>query len=168
MADSALAARAAEIEVESGVKRKDREQLSQRLSRCLADTYVLALKTQGFHWNVAGPLFYSLHKMTEEQYEDLYQAGDELAERIRAIGFPAPGSYSQFSKLTEIEEETGIPTAKGMLGQLADDNETCARSMREAAMEAEDIGDIMTHDLLTARIGKHEENVWMLRAMLAD
>lgn len=167
MASSALNTKASEVKVESGIERKDREQLAQKLSKSLADTYTLYLKTQGFHWNVAGPLFYSLHKMTEEQYQDLFEAVDEIAERIRAIGFPAPASYTQFSELTDIKESTSVPTAEEMIQQLAQDNETCARYMREAALEADKVDDIFTNDMLTARIGQHEENTWMLRALLA-
>lgn len=164
---SALDTKSPEINIESGIERKDREQLAQKLSKSLADTYTLYMKTQGFHWNVAGPLFYSLHKMTEEQYQDLFEAGDEIAERIRAIGFPAPASYTQFSQLTDIKESTSVPTAEEMVQQLAQDNEICARYMREAALEADKVDDIFTHDMLTARIGQHEENTWMLRALLA-
>lgn len=167
MTSSALNTKASEVKVESGIERKDREQLAQKLSKSLADTYTLYLKTQGFHWNVAGPLFYSLHKMTEEQYQDLFEAVDEIAERIRAIGFPAPASYTQFSELTDIKESTSVPTAEEMIQQLAQDNETCARYMREAALEADKVDDIFTNDMLTARIGQHEENTWMLRALLA-
>ena len=91
-----MTAKAEELEVNPGIEREDRKQLAHQLSKSLADTYTLFMKTQSFHWNVAGPLFYTLHKMTEEQYEDLYEAADDIAERIRAIGFPAPGSYSQY------------------------------------------------------------------------
>lgn len=167
MASDVLATKAPEMEIKSGIERKDREQLAHKLSECLANTYTLYLKTQGFHWNVTGPLFYSLHKMTEEQYQDLYEAVDEIAERIRAIGFPAPASYSQFAKLADVKEATSIPTAEEMVQQLAQDNEVCARTMRAAALEAEKVDDVFTHDMLTARIGQHEENTWMLRALLA-
>jgi starvation-inducible DNA-binding protein len=167
MASEVLNAKSPEVNIESGIERKDREQLAQKLSKSLADTYTLYLKTQGFHWNVAGPMFYSLHKMTEEQYQDLFEAVDEIAERIRAIGFPAPASYTQFSELTDIKESTSVPTAEEMVQQLAQDNETCARHMRAAALEADKVDDIFTNDMLTARIGQHEENTWMLRALLA-
>lgn len=164
---SVTATKAEELNIDTGIERSDRRDLARHLSRALADTYVLFIKTQGFHWNVAGPLFYSLHKMTEEQYEDLYQAADTIAERIRSIGFPAPGSYAQFTELSSLQEEQGVPTAEQMIRQLADDNETVARVMREAVAEAEKADDVKTADMLTERLGQHEENVWMLRALLA-
>lgn len=134
---SVIDAKAEELKVSTGLERADRQALAHSLSGALADTYMLFMKTQSFHWNVAGPLFYSLHKMTEEQYEDLYEAADEIAERIRAIGFPAPGSYSQYMELSSLQEETGVPTAKDMVRQLTEDSEKVARAMRSAVDEAE-------------------------------
>ena len=151
----------------TGMKAADRRDLANRLSVALADTYALYLKTQGFHWNVAGPLFYSLHKLTELQYEEMIPAIDDIAERIRAIGHPAPATFAQFSEMTAIDEERGVPTAEDMIEQLAEANEICSRSLREAVKAADDADDVKTADLLTNRIGQHEQNVWMLRAMLA-
>lgn len=167
MSSEVMNIKAEEFPINTGLSRDDRRKLARRLAANLADVYLLAIKTQGFHWNVAGPLFYSLHKLTEAQYEDLSKAGDELAERIRAIGFPAPGSYRQFSHLSELEEEGGVPTAEEMIRQLAEDNERCARNLRVTIEEAEAVGDVKTADLLTGRLGRHEENIWMLRALLA-
>ena len=166
MSANVLESKAAELTVHNGLGREDRQNLAKLLSRAVADTYLLFIKTQGFHWNVTGPLFYSLHKLTEEQYQDLYEAADGIAERIRAIGFPAPGSYHQFVELSSIEEERGIPSADDMIRQLVEGNGRCARSMREAALEADRLDDVFTHDLLTSRVGRHEENAWMLNAIL--
>jgi len=164
--DSTLQSKPKEIHTNSGVSREDRSALAEHLTKAVADSYILYVKTQGFHWNVVGPLFYSLHKLTEAQYEDLAEAIDDIAERIRAVGFTAPGSFTQFREVTSIKEETGSITAEEMIKQLADDNETCSRNLRKAVVAAEEVEDVNTADLLTARIGQHEENTWMLRAML--
>jgi len=166
-AQRVLNVKAATLTPNTGMKSKDRRELAERLSIALADSYTLYLKTQGFHWNVAGPMFYSLHKLTQEQYEELIPAIDAIAERIRAIGHPAPSSFAQFLALTEIKEESGVPTAEEMIRQLADSNELCSRSLRKAVAAASEADDVKTADLLTERIGQHEQNVWMLRAMLA-
>ncbi|MDX1654986.1 MAG: Dps family protein [Candidatus Competibacteraceae bacterium] len=163
-----LQTKAAEIHINTGVPREERRELAQRLGVNLADSYTLYLKTQGFHWNVAGPLFYSLHKLTESQYEDLAEAIDEIAERIRALGFPAPASYRQFIELTRVSEEHGVPTAQEMVRQLVEANEITARNLRQSIHEAEQVDDVKTADMLTDRLGQHEENIWMLRALLAD
>ena len=165
--DSALQSKPKEFSTASGVRREDRLELAGYLSEALADTYLLYLKTQGFHWNVVGPLFYGLHKLTESQYEDMASAIDEIAERIRAIGFPAPGSFYQFKQVSSIEEETNTPTAEEMIRQLTDGNEICSRKLRAAVVEAEKVEDVKTADLLTQRIGRHEQNTWMLRALLS-
>ncbi len=151
----------------NGVAHDDRATLANELSEVLANTYLVYLKTQNFHWNVVGPLFYSVHKLTEDQYIDMAEAIDDIAERIRAIGFLAPGSFEQFKKLAAITEETGKPDTEEMIKQLAEDNEKCSRLMRKAVEEAEKVDDVKTADLLTDRIGQHEENTWMLRALLS-
>lgn len=156
-----------ELRINSGVKRADRAVLAKNLSSVLADTYFVYLKTQNFHWNVVGPLFYSVHHLTEDQYKDLASAVDNIAERIRAIGFVAPGSFEQFKKLATVKEETGTPNTEDMIRQLADDNEMCSRQLRVAVEEAEKVDDVKTADLLTNRIGQHEENTWMLRALIS-
>ena len=162
-----LAVKAVTFSPKTGMKNEDRRELAALLGIALADTYTLYLKTQGFHWNVAGPLFYSLHKLTEAQYQELIPAIDQIAERIRSIGHAAPASFAQFLELSEIKEEGGVPTAEDMIAQLVDGNEICSRSLREAVAAADEADDVKTADLLTQRIGEHESNVWMLRAMLA-
>ncbi len=162
-----MKSRPKEFITHNGVERNDRAILANHLSQALADTYVIYVKTQGFHWNAVGPLFYDLHKLSEDQYRDFAQAIDALAERIRAIGFTAPGSFEQLISLSGIREELGAPSAEQMVSQLAQDNESCSRSMRGAAKAAEIADDIKTADLLTDRIGAHEKNTWMLRALLS-
>lgn len=158
----------AEIEqVETGLDEKSRSDVANALCRILADTYTLYLKTQGFHWNVVGPLFYSLHQLTEEQYKDLAEAVDELAERIRALGYPAPASFGEFSALRSLEDVTGMPTGEEMIGQLVADHEKIAREMRNAATTAAQAEDDVTNDLLTDRLRAHEKAVWMLRALVS-
>jgi starvation-inducible DNA-binding protein len=151
----------------NGIAQEDRSELAAKLSKALANSYLLYLKTQGFHWNVVGPLFYGLHKLTESQYEDMALAIDTIAERIRAIGFLSPGSFKQFHDIASITEETSAPTAEIMITQLINDNETCSRELRDTVKEAEKVGDVKTADLLTDRIGQHEENAWMLRAIIS-
>ena len=126
------------------------------------------VKTPNFHWNVVGPLFYGRYKLTETEYQNHTRAIDTLAERIRALGFVAPGSVTQFAELTDIVEETGTPSAEAMVKQLADDNERCARNLRHAVAAAEEIEDVKTADLLTERVGQHEENAWMPRATVSE
>lgn len=162
-----MQSRPKEFATDNGIQRNDREILAKHLTGALADTYLLYIKTQGFHWNAVGPLFYDLHKMTEEQYQDLATSIDNIAERIRAIGFTAPYSYEQFRGYSDIVEEAGTPSAEEMVEQLALDNEACSRNMRIAVGVAEEAGDVKTADLLTSRIGQHEQNTWMLRAILS-
>ncbi len=114
------------IPIDIGINKKDREQISHHISRLLADTYSLYLKTHCFHWNVTGPHFSSLHVMFETQYNELWTAADKIAERIRALGIMAPGSYSQFGKLTSIKEESGVPGWKNMIEQLVEGHDTAA------------------------------------------
>lgn len=167
MTNAALKSKPGIFPTDSGVSLMDRSSLAEHLSGALADTYLLYLKTQSVHWNVVGPLFYGLHKLTEEQYEDMAVAVDEIAERIRAIGFIAPGSFKQFTKLSSITEEDGAPTAEEMIEQLIKGNELCSRKLRASVAAAENVEDVKTAGLLTDRIGQHENNVWMLRALLA-
>ncbi len=155
------------IPVAIGIDRKDRKRLAELLGLALADTYVLYAKIQGFHWNVRGPMFFAIHKMTEGQYEDLAQSVDELAERIRAIGFLAPTGLAQFLSSSRVTDATGNPEASAMLESLVKDHQTVARSMRDAVEEADRVNDVFSADMLTARIGRHEQFAWMLRS-LAD
>lgn len=153
----------------SVTKQKDRQTLAEKLSGTVADTYMLLTKTQAYHWNVTGPLFVPIHELTEKQYRDLFEAADDLAERIRALGEPSPTSYKQFSKTTIVEEDNGQPkSSTEMVETLASDNENLARRMSEASDIAESIGDKVTEDMLIARMKVHEQNAWMLRAIAAD
>ena len=138
------------------------------LTQVLADTFTLYLKTHGFHWNVTGRMFHSLHLMFEDQYQELWLAADALAERIRALGFPAPGSYQEFSRHSHIREAQTIPNAAGMIAELLSDHETCARSVRQALWIARSNIDAPTEDLLIQRLMAHEKASWMLRSILAE
>jgi len=153
--------------IDIGIGEQDRQAIAEGLSRLLADTYTLYLKTHNFHWNVEGPLFNTLHLMFEQQYTELATAVDEIAERIRALGFPAPGSYGQFARLTSIEEEQAQPPAEEMIRQLARDQETVVRTARQVFPLAESSNDEPTADLLTQRMQIHEKTAWMLRSMVA-
>ena len=155
------------MELNIGINAEDRQQISAGLAKLLADSYSLYLKTHNYHWNVEGPMFNTLHLMFEEHYTELAPAVDEIAERIRALGVKAPGSYSAFGKLTSIEEATGDESAEEMIRQLVIGQETVARTARGAFPAAENAGDEPTADLLTQRMQIHEKNAWMLRSMLA-
>jgi starvation-inducible DNA-binding protein len=152
--------------IEIGIDAEGRERLSEGLSHLLADTYTLYLKTQNFHWNVTGPMFQALHGMFETQYSALAGAVDEIAERIRALGFPAPGSFSRFTDLGSIEEENGVPAALEMVRQLVLGHEACVRTARTVFASAESASDQVTVDLLTERMQVHEKTAWMLRSLL--
>jgi starvation-inducible DNA-binding protein len=154
------------MKVKIGIADKDRKAIAAGLSRVLADSYTLYLKTHNFHWNVTGPMFQTLHTMFEEQYTELATAVDLVAERIRALGEPAPGSYADYGALTSIKEERGVPEARKMIRQLLEGHETVARTAREAFPAAERAGDQPTADLLTQRMQVHEKTAWMLRSLL--
>src|SRR5688500_12479921 len=153
-------------QIDIGIKTRDREKIAQGLSRVLADTYSLYLKTHSFHWNVEGPMFNTLHDMFMTQYTELWGALDLIAERIRALGFPAPGTYHEFGKLTSIEETVGVPEAMEMVRILVKGHEAVARTARKAFPSAEKGGDEATADLLTQRLQVHEKTAWMLRSLL--
>ena len=153
-------------EIEIGINASDREAIAEGLGLLLADTYALYVKTHSFHWNVTGPMFRALHGMFEEQYTELAGAVDEIAERIRALGEIAPGSFSQFSKLTSIDEESGAPAAEEMVRQLVTGHEAVVRTARNAFATAESAEDQVTMDLLTERMQVHEKQAWMLRSLL--
>lgn len=146
---------------------KERKEIAGGLSRLLADTYALYLKTQNFHWNVTGSLFGILHEMFETQYTELAAAVDEIAERIRALGEPAPGSFARFSTLTSLTAADGSPDAFAMIRELAEGQEAVARTTRGLFAATERAKDEATADLLAERLKAHEKNAWMLRAMLA-
>ena len=155
------------MELNIGIRREDREAIAAGLSRLLADSYTLYLKTHNYHWNVTGPQFNTLHQMFEQQYTELAAAVDEIAERIRALGERAPGSYQEYAALTRIEEGDGEEPAEEMIRQLAIGQETVVRTAREAFPAADEANDEPTADLLTQRMQIHEKNAWMLRSMLA-
>lgn len=154
--------------IDIGIPEASRKEVAQGLSRLLADSYTLYLKTHNFHWNVTGPMFNTLHLMFEQQYTELSTAVDIIAERIRALGEFAPGSYADFAKLTTIAEATGVPPAKEMIHQLLVGHETVARTARSIFPAAEKGSDEASLDLLTGRIQIHEKTAWMLRAMLRE
>ncbi len=152
----------------TGLESEDTQKVSEALSNVLADTFTLYLKTHNFHWNVTGPMFRTLHLMFEEQYNDLWLASDAIAERIRALGCTAPGSYREFSKLTYLREPEVVPRATDMIAELLSDHETCARTARWALSVARSDVDAPSEDLLTQRLIAHEKTAWMLRSMLGD
>ncbi|MGE0133426.1 MAG: Dps family protein [Blastocatellales bacterium] len=153
--------------INSGLDEKDRKESSESLARMLADTYTLYLKTHNFHWNVTGPMFQMLHQMFEQQYTELADAADQIAERIRALGFPAPGTYQEFTRLTSIRHDEGVPVAEEMIRSLVEGHETVTRTAREAFKVADRVKDEASVDLLTKRLQAHEKAAWMLRSMLA-
>ena len=143
-----------------------RTESAAALGRLLADSYMLYLKTQGFHWNVVGPQFEPLHTLFQEQYSELAGAIDEIAERMRTLGVKAPGSFAEFATLTSITEETGAPAAEAMIGQLLSDHTTVSRAALQAVTAAEARGDVATADLATQRVAQHEKLAWMLASLL--
>ncbi|MGE4528323.1 MAG: Dps family protein [Rhodospirillaceae bacterium] len=153
--------------IDIGIAEKDRQKIAEGLKVLLASSYTLYLKTHNFHWNVTGPMFNALHTMFEGQYTELAAAIDEIAERIRALGVFAPGSFSQYKELSAVKEETGVPSAVEMIAQLAKDNETLSKVAREVLPAAGKADDEPTNDLLTQRMQTHEKAAWMLRSMLS-
>jgi starvation-inducible DNA-binding protein len=150
-----------------GIQEKERLAIAEGLSHLLADTYTLYLKTHKFHWNVTGPMFQTLHLMFEAQYTELALAVDLIAERIRALDVLAPGSYSEFTQLSSIEEDTGTPNAQEMIQKLMEGQESVVRTARSLYPAVNAASDEPTADLLTQRIQIHEKNAWMLRSLLA-
>jgi starvation-inducible DNA-binding protein len=151
-----------------GIEEKDRREIAEGLSRLLADTYTLYLKTHNFHWNVTGPMFQTLHLMFETQYNELALAVDLVAERIRALGFPAPGTYTEFSRLSSIKEDEGTPGAQEMIRSLVRGQESVVRTARSIFPVVERANDEPTADLLTQRMQVHEKTAWMLRSLLVE
>lgn len=154
------------MKIDIGIEKADRKAIAEGLSRLLADEYTLYLKTHSFHWNVTGPMFSTLHLMFEQHYTEAALAVDLVAERIRALGFPAPGTYRQFAELSSIREETGVPEWKGMVTQLVKGHEACVRTARGVFPAAEAAADEPSCDLLTQRMQLHEKTAWMLRSLL--
>lgn len=154
------------MEIDIGINVQERKQIAEGLSRLLADTYTVYLKTHNFHWNVTGPMFQTLHLLFQTQYNELWLATDLIAERIRTLGFPAPGTYSQLSRLTSIKETEGVPKAEDMIRLLLAGNEAVARTAREIFPLVEKANDQPTADLLTQRMQIHEKSAWILRSLL--
>ncbi|RXR04324.1 Dps family protein [Pseudoxanthomonas composti] len=155
--------------IDIGISPGDRKKIADGLSHFLADAYTLYLKTHNFHWNVTGAMFNSLHVMFETQYTEQWGALDEVAERIRALGFNAPGSYREFSSLTSIKEEPGLTDSadwREMVRQLVVGNEAVCRTARQVLDTADEADDAPTEDLMTQRLQTHEKYAWMLRSLL--
>ena len=150
-----------------GIEEKARKEVSEGLAQLLADTYTLYLMTHNFHWNVTGPMFLTLHLAFEDQYNELWKAVDLVAERIRALDFPAPGTYAQFSRLTSIQEKQEVPSADEMIRALVEGHEAVIHTVRSIFPIAERADDQVTTDLLTMRMVAHEKTAWMLRSLLA-
>ena len=156
-----------DMTIDIGIDETDRQAIAEALSRLLADTYTLYLKTHNYHWNVTGPMFQTLHLMFETQYNELALAVDLLAERIRSLGAPAPASYREFSALSSVAEDEDRPDATEMIRRLVSGQETVARTARSVFPVAEKAHDEATADLLTQRLQVHEKTAWMLRSLLA-
>lgn len=154
--------------VDTGIDAKDRRKIADGLSRLLADNYTLYLMTHNYHWNVTGPMFNTLHLMFETQYNELWIANDLIAERIRSLGHPAPGTYAEFVKLASIKEEAGQPKAEVMIRRLVEGNEAVVRTARRIFPAVDAANDEPTADLLTQRMQIHEKNAWMLRSLLEE
>jgi len=154
------------MDINIGISEQDRRQTAEGLSRLLADTYTLYLTTHNFHWNVTGPMFNTLHLMFEQQYNELALAVDLIAERIRALGFPAPGTYREFVALTSLKEPEGVPAATEMIQQLVLGQEGVVRTARGLLPLVDKTSDEPTADLLTQRMQVHEKTAWMLRSLL--
>ena len=154
------------MEINTGISAAERAAIVQGLSKLLADSYVLYLKTHSFHWNVEGPMFQTLHQMFMEQYTETWNAIDLIAERIRSLGEYAPGTYREYARLTRIKETEGVPRAEEMVQLLIEGQETIVRTAREVLPVADEAHDEPTLDLLTQRLNIHEKNAWMLRSLL--
>lgn len=152
--------------IDIGIRASDREAIASGLSKLLADTYTLYLQTHNFHWNVTGPMFQTLHLMFETQYNELAMAVDQIAERIRALGYRAPGTYGEFSRLSSIKEVDGSPKAEEMVGILVEGQEAVVRTARSVFPAVGDAHDEASADLLTQRMQVHEKTAWMLRSLL--
>jgi len=154
------------MEINTGIPAEQRAGIVQGLSKLLADTYVLYLKTHSFHWNVEGPMFQTLHQMFMEQYTEAWNAIDLVAERIRSLGHYAPGTYREYLDLARVKETPGVPKAEQMVKLLIDGQEAIVKTAREVLPVADGANDEPTLDLLTQRMQVHEKNAWMLRSLL--
>lgn len=155
------------MKINIGIDEEQRKAIAHGLSVLLADTYTLYLKTHNYHWNVTGPMFQTLHTLFETQYTELAVAVDDIAERIRALGEFAPGSYKEYAKLTNLKEADGIPSAEEMIKDLVKGQEAIAKTARSIVPVADGASDEVTLDLLTQRMTIHEKNAWMLRSLVA-
>lgn len=156
------------MKISIGIHAEARSQIVEGLSRVLAETYVLYQKTHAFHWNVEGPMFQTLHALFETQYTEMWTAIDEVAERIRALGHPAPGTYAEYAQLSSIEETPGVPKAKEMIALLLAGHETVAATARSVLPVVQEAADEVSLGLLADRLTVHEKTAWMLRSLLAD
>jgi starvation-inducible DNA-binding protein len=163
-----MASKTTVVPVNLGIDEASRSKIADGLSRLLADTYTLYLKTHNFHWNVTGPMFQTLHLMFETQYTELALAVDLIAERIRALGYPAPGTYTEYAKLSSISETEGVPKAKEMIKLLVEGQESVVRTARSIFPVVDEVNDEPTADLLTQRMQIHEKTAWMLRSLLEE
>ncbi len=163
-----LAANTPNFKREVGLSRATKKDLADKLGVVLADSYQLFIKTQGVHWNVSGPLFYSVHQLTENHYQNLFTAIDVIAERIRSLGEKAPASYTKYGKLSSIIDQDDVASANEMVEMLARDHEIVCQSLREAIEFVEDKADYVTAGLMTDRLAWHEEAIWMLRSTLPE
>ena len=154
------------MDINIGIEPEARKQIAGGLSKVLADSYTLYLKTHNYHWNVTGPMFQTLHLMFETHYNELALAVDQIAERIRSLGEKAPGSYAEYARLSTVKDETGSPSAEEMIKKLVDGHETVIRTARSVFPLAENANDEATADLLTQRMEVHEKTAWMLRSLL--
>jgi len=154
------------MDLNIGISENDRKAVAAELSQLLADTYTLYLKSHNYHWNVTGPMFQTLHLMFEEHYTEMWAAVDIVAERIRSLGEPSPGTYAEFSEMSTIAERVGVPEALEMVRDLVDGHEAVIRTARALVTTAESAGDPATADLATQRIEIHEKTAWMLRSLL--
>lgn len=152
--------------IDIGINEENRKKIADGLGHLLADTYTLYLMTHNFHWNVQGPMFNTLHTLFMTQYTELWTALDQIAERIRALDFPAPGTYAAFGKLTSIQEVNGVPSAEDMIAYLTNGHEAVARTARSLFAVVEEASDESSADLLTQRMTVHEKTAWMLRSLL--
>jgi len=156
------------MDINIGIPAEDRKAIADGLSRLLADSYTLYLKTHNFHWNVKGPMFQTLHLLFETQYTELALAVDLVAERIRALDYPAPGTYAEFARLSSIPEPQGVPKATTMIQEPVEGQADAVRTARSIFPLVDTVGDEPTADLLTQRMQIHEKNAWMLRSLLED
>jgi starvation-inducible DNA-binding protein len=156
------------MKINIGIDDGNREKLAGELGKLLADSYTLYLKTHNFHWNVTGPMFQTLHLMFEQHYNELALAVDAVAERIRALGHPAPGSYAEFGRLSSVKDAEGVPAATDMIRELVEGHEAVIRTARNVVGAAEAAKDAVSADLATQRLEIHEKTAWMLRSLLAE